>query len=174
MQAMRKVGSISFLRLNLYRDTEGMFYLKVGNRHRKPISPRRLKLTLWLSGIFLFLIVGGSIGYYYGIQYASDKVMDQVLHEIITPAELEVLKKDPEVQAMLEEYLRPSKQQAIPGAVSQGSTKSELNGYRQRIQQEGLTMKVKHELKAEVLLRLTEEEFQALKLLAVLEAVKAE
>ena len=62
----------------------------------------RLRIVIVL-GLFGLVAVGGFFGYKAGLDYASDKLVDQVAKQVLTENEIENLLKDPEVRRLVEQ-----------------------------------------------------------------------
>ncbi len=162
------------------------------------------KKTRKLVIVFAFsaacIILGLYGGYKYVMNLASDKAIDMI-QQTLTTDDLETLKKDPEVQKIMEQQIKESdsktedaltkRENAVTSNVKENKqaltiktkeeamnlllkkfTMDELLTYSKKIRQEGLTDQVKNELKKVATERLTEEELQALKALAVVELEK--
>ncbi|MBB3108536.1 hypothetical protein FHS18_000564 [Paenibacillus phyllosphaerae] len=92
---------------------------------RRPKKRRRgWKITL---SVLAVLVAGGVIGYPYAKSYVSDKMMDKLADEIITPAEIEEMKNDPEIAKILEENV-PALRDELAGSVSSGGSGTGTGG----------------------------------------------
>ncbi|MEW9667556.1 hypothetical protein [Ammoniphilus sp. 3BR4] len=164
----------------------------------------------WLISLGILVILGFA-GYKIGMNYVSEKMMDQVSQEVLTPEEVKKLLDDPAIQQAIEQQggtdafgqLKEAAPVPAPGeeatqagkeqpAVSQPAssaaltfatkeeamkflltkfTMSELTNLAS-MTQGGLTSEEKEELKSTLLSRLSPEEFQALKVLGLIELSK--
>ncbi|MEQ2526811.1 hypothetical protein WMO40_08870 [Bacillaceae bacterium CLA-AA-H227] len=131
--------------------------------------------------IFKFLVVPivvlGLIGYgiyYFGTNWASEKLMDEMTSELETSGQMEeikqVIESDPELQSFIEEAKNADTSE-LPFTTKEEATRalinkigiSELNEIRVQAQ-EGTASK--EEILQEVQSKLTEEEMLALKVIA--------
>ncbi|RXT15038.1 hypothetical protein [Ammoniphilus sp. CFH 90114] len=163
----------------------------------------------WIISIGALAILGFA-GYKIGMNYVSEKMMDQVTQEVLTPNEVKQLLDDPVIQQAIEEHggtqaLEQMKKQApasVPEAPVVGQeqpaiskpasaspsllfstreeamkflltkfTLNELSSLASKAQG-GLTSEEKEEIKQTLLSRLSPEEFQALKILGLIELSK--
>lgn len=126
---------------------------------------------------------GSRVGiYFFGTKMASDKIMDQVAAHMKNSGEIENMKKqlnnDPELQKMLEESANVETS-SLPFTTKEEATKklmkkfspSELKDIQSSVQG-GLTEEKKQELLNTLESKLTEQEMQALKVLAYKELNK--
>jgi hypothetical protein len=56
----------------------------------------------WLIGIVIVAILG-FVGYKVGMNYVSNKVMDKIQGQIVSPQDVEEMKKDPEIQQIIKD-----------------------------------------------------------------------
>jgi hypothetical protein len=132
----------------------------------------------WLVGIVIGLIVFGVGAYYFFMDYAADKVMDQVSTTLVAnEEEVNKLLEDPEIKKYLEDGEEApenlpftTKEEAIK-IVSKKYSVNEMVEMRDKVR-EGLTSKEKEEIYNDLQSKLTEEELQALKVVALKEMKK--
>jgi hypothetical protein len=132
----------------------------------------------WLVGIVIGFIVLGFSAYNFLMDYAADKVMDQVSTTLVAnEEEVNKLLEDPEIKKYLENGEEvPSnlpfktKEEAIK-VVSKKYSVNEMVNMRDKVR-EGLTSQEKEEIYNDLRSKLTEEELQALKVVALKEMKK--
>jgi hypothetical protein len=132
----------------------------------------------WLVGIVIGLIILGFGAYNFIMDYASDKVMDQVSNTLVAnEEEVNKLLEDPEIKKYLEDGEEvpanlpfTTKEEAIK-VVSKKYSVNEMVGMRDKIR-EGLTSEEKEEIYQDLQSKLTDEELQALKIVALKELKK--
>ncbi|ANX13753.1 hypothetical protein ABE41_017220 [Fictibacillus arsenicus] len=132
----------------------------------------------WLVGIVIGLIVFGVGAYYFFMDYAADKVMDQVSTTLVAnEEEVNKLLEDPEIKNYLEDGEEApenlpftTKEEAIK-IVSKKYSVNEMVEMRDKVR-EGLTSKEKEEIYNDIQSKFTEEELQALKVVALKEMKK--
>lgn len=171
----------------------------------------------WIIGIVILAVLGGA-GYKVGMNYASEKMINQVAEQVLTKDEVNQLLNDPAVQqsikeqagtealAQLQQQIGTTKQSstgqtvdAAPQSEASSSPKTagsnqensvaftskeealkfllskftmeELKGFAGQAQG-GLTAEEKASIKSELLSRISPEEYQALKVLGLIELSK--
>jgi hypothetical protein len=132
----------------------------------------------WLAGIVIGLIALGVGAYFILMDYAADKVMDQVSTTLVAnDEEVNKLLEDPEIKKYLEDGEEPpenlsftTKEEAIK-VVSKKYSVNEMVEMRDKVR-EGLTKEEKEEIFKDLQSKLTEEELQALKIVALKEMKK--
>lgn len=218
MKKLKKVKTTRWFKL--YRDHDGKRYIKWGRSdvRRLRFWPRR-RLSKW--GLVLVIIVlAGWAAYYPVMQYAANKVVEQVADKLLTPEEIRNILDSPEFQEILRNQTAtaPSAEPSAQPSTSPGTraedpaapssslsaepatrnppqpiakpeqpaklrfssndealkfllTKFSMSELRSLAGKAGggLTIQNKQEIKDIVMQKLTTEEFDALKVLAVLE-----
>jgi hypothetical protein len=132
----------------------------------------------WLVGIVIGLIVFGVGAYYFFMDYAADKVMEQVSTTLVAnEEEVNKLLEDPEIKKYLEDGEEApanlpftTKEEAVK-VVSKKYSVNEMVEMRDKVR-EGLTSEEKEEIYNDLQSKLTEEELQALKVVALKELKK--
>jgi hypothetical protein len=132
----------------------------------------------WLVGIVIGFIVLGFSVYNFLMDYAADKVMDQVSTTLVAnEEEVNKLLEDPEIKKYLENgeevpsnLTFKTKEEAIK-VVSKKYSVNEMVKMRDKVR-EGLTSQEKEEIYNDLQSKLTEEELQALKVVALKEMKK--
>jgi hypothetical protein len=132
----------------------------------------------WFLGFLLVLALLGFAGYNFVMDYASDKVIDQVSNTLGANEEgVNKLLEDPEIKKYIESGEKPSgdlpfstKEEAIK-VVSEKYTVSEMVDLRDKAR-EGITSEEKAKIYQDLQSKLTEEELQALKIVALQEMQK--
>jgi hypothetical protein len=131
----------------------------------------------------VILGVLGYVGYHYAISFASDKVIDQVAEHVLNEQEVEQLLNDPDVKKMVEQDIgKPSVESSVEGlpfhtkeealkAVTEKFSVGELNEIRYKVT-DGIDSKEKEELIALLEEKLSPEEMEALKIIALKELQK--
>lgn len=135
---------------------------------------RKLLVTILILGLL------GYAGYQYAIRYASDLVMDQVAEHVLNGEKMEDMLTDPEVKKLLEgEIARTStegatkdlpfrtKEEALK-ALAKKFSAAELNEIRSKVT-DGISAREKEELVAMLEQKLSPEELEALKMIALKE-----
>jgi hypothetical protein len=128
----------------------------------------------------VILGVLGYVGYHYAISIASDKVIDQVAEHVLDEQEVEQLLNDPDVKKMVEQELdEPSsessgddlpfhtKEEALK-AVTEKFSVGELNEIKNLVT-DGIDDQEKEEIVAILEEKLSPEEMEALKIIALKE-----
>ncbi|WP_027094684.1 hypothetical protein [Cohnella thermotolerans] len=78
----------------------------------------------WIA-IIASLVVLLFAGYKVGMNYVSDKVMDKLQNQIVSPEEVEELKKDPEIQKIIkQQFTEDEVKKLLPQADVQGPSAS--------------------------------------------------
>lgn len=132
----------------------------------------------WIFGFLVVLISLGFVGYNYVMDYASDKVMNQVSKTLVAhEEEVNQLLNDPEVKKYVEDGEQApanlpftTKEEAIK-IVSAKYSVNEMVEIRDKVR-EGLTSEEKAEIYQDLQSKLSEEEMQALKVVALKEMQK--
>lgn len=133
-----------------------------------------MKFIKFLGGLIVILAIVGYGIYYFGTNFASEKLMDVVSNEIENSGEMEEIKStienDPELKSFIEEAESADKSK-MPFTTKEEATKvlikkvgvSKLNDIRTKVQDGDVT---KEEVLQEIQDKLTEEEILALKVIA--------
>jgi hypothetical protein len=102
MPLMKEIKTpLAFLGIRYYKDENGVYYKKVGKKGRQTIKPL-WKMKRLMLGVPLIIILGlGFVGYRFGLNIASDKVMNEVTSQI-TNKDIEILLKEPSIQELIE------------------------------------------------------------------------
>jgi hypothetical protein len=102
MPLMKEIKTpLAFLGIRYYKDENGVYYKKVGKKGRQTIQPL-WKMKRLMLGVPLIIILGlGFVGYRFGLNIASDKVMNEVTSQI-TNKDIEILLKEPSIQELIE------------------------------------------------------------------------
>ncbi|MFE1242988.1 hypothetical protein ACFW35_02560 [Fictibacillus sp. NPDC058756] len=132
----------------------------------------------WLVGIVIGLIVFGVGAYYFFMDYAAEKVMEQVSTTLVAnEEEVNKLLEDPEIKKYLEDGEEApanlpftTKEEAVK-VVSKKYSVNEMVEMRDKVR-EGLTSEEKEEIYKDLQTKLTEEELHALKVVALKELKK--
>jgi len=170
----------------------------------------------WVVALVILAIIGFG-GYKVGMNYMSQKMMDQVTEQVLNKEEIEKMIQDPDIQKTLQEHIgeqglqkiqqqvmvdSPTGSTAQPESHQTNSAKTEasvpaeknkpafstreealsfllskfsmneLKGFAAKAQG-GLTAEEKTEIKSELLSRISPEEFEALKVLGLIELSKS-
>jgi hypothetical protein len=132
----------------------------------------------WIIGFLLFVALICFGGYKLVMNYASDKIMNQVSNTLAAnEEEVNKLLEDPEIQSYIEEGGEAlknlpftTKKEAME-VVSEKYSVNEMVEMRDKVR-EGLTSEEKAEIYNELQSKFTEEELQALKIVALKEMQK--
>lgn len=211
-------------------DDDGQYYKKIGSHHRNAIKKPFWKMKRFKLGMpLLVLLMLGLVGYQVGMNFASEKVVDEVSKQI-PKEDIQALLTEPGIQQMIEDEVGANKKQEIltkyavstseeaplvasksnetvavantskqkSGTTSSSGnttstkggsklkftsrdqvttfllskfTMNELMSYASAVKG-GVTPEKKAEIKATVMKRLTPEEYEALKLFAIIEVSK--
>ncbi len=134
----------------------------------------------WILGFLLILVGLGFVGYNYAMDYASDKVMDQVSNTLVAnEEEVNKLLSDPEIKKFIEANEVPpenmpftTKEEAMK-VVSKKYSVNEMVEMRDKVR-EGLTASEKEEIYQDLKSKLSKEELEALKIVALKEMKKTQ
>ncbi|TWI55272.1 hypothetical protein [Halalkalibacter nanhaiisediminis] len=128
----------------------------------------------WILGVLLILGVAGYFGYNFAISTASDIMIDQVANQVLSnEEELEKLMNDPEIQALIssvdveadKELPFETKEEALTVVLSEFSM-GEITDVASKAQTGELSPNEVQEMLEQ---RLSSEEMEALKIIAVKE-----
>ncbi len=103
MPKLRQIQTpLNYIKIRLLQDeTTNKYYIKFPFQSGRGSRLRNFVLLLSL------LVAGGvgTVSYQYGMQYASDKMIDQLAKEVLTQEEVTTLLEDPEVKKLVQEQL---------------------------------------------------------------------
>jgi hypothetical protein len=127
MPLMKKIKTpLGLLGIRYYKDENGVYYKKVGKKDRQTIKPL-WKMKRLMLGVPLIIILGlGFVGYRFGLNIASDKVMNEVTSQI-TNKDIEILLKDPSIQQLIEKEVGVEKTKELLEKYSVDITKVNLH-----------------------------------------------
>lgn len=109
MGKLKKITTVNFLKLDLFRDDEGQrFYRRGGRDSRIKRVPRWVpgKRSMRWIGFLAVLAIIGIMAYSPVMKYASDKVVEKVADQLFTSEELEDILQDPSIQKIMEQLER--------------------------------------------------------------------
>lgn len=113
MPKMREVKTpLKRFGIRYYKDEDGIYYKKVGRRHRKPVKPFWKKKRITLGIPLVCLLVIGVVGYQVVMNIASEKVVNEISGQI-PEKDFQELLKDPSIQKIVEEQLGAEKKEEI-------------------------------------------------------------
>jgi hypothetical protein len=128
-----------------------------------------------ILGFLVILILLGIAGYNYVVEFASDKVMNQISETLVAnEEEINQLLEDPEIKMYIEggdgtpENLPFTTKEEALKVVSKKYSVNEMVKMRDKIR-EGLTSEEKSDIYQDLQSKLTEDELQALKVVALKE-----
>ncbi|MFC3884686.1 hypothetical protein ACFOU2_14755 [Bacillus songklensis] len=136
-----------------------------------------MKFMKILFFFVIFLALAGFGVYHFGTKIASDKVMDYVSAELENSGEVEKVKeaieRDPQLQAFIKEGNQHIDESKLPFTTKEEAVKTvikklgmnEVQSIQSKVK-DGVTAEEKQEILNKVESKLTEEEIQALKVLA--------
>lgn len=134
-----------------------------------------MKKIIVNSVVLMSLVLFGFVGYKVAVGIAAEKMISQVSNQILTDAEIEALQMDPAIQELLENetafneadlpfHTKEEALKTLTGEFSMAEIKDITS-----IVQGGLTESEKAEIEKVVFDRLTEEQLEALRLIALKE-----
>ncbi|MBB3108534.1 type IV secretory pathway VirB10-like protein [Paenibacillus phyllosphaerae] len=91
---------------------------------RKSRSRKRWVIALSTLGV---LVIAGFIAYPFAMAYVSDKMMSNIADQIVSPSEMEEMKKDPEIQKILKENIPNISLPEITETVAETTTDQETD-----------------------------------------------
>jgi hypothetical protein len=115
MPLMKEIWTpLKWIGIRYFKDEKGIYYKKVGNRHRKKIRPF-WKMKRVILGIPLLILLGlGWMGYRIGMNMASEKVMNEISSQI-SKKDIDTLLQDKSVQALIQKELGPEEAKKLLG-----------------------------------------------------------
>jgi hypothetical protein len=127
MPLMKEVKTpLGLLGIRYYIDENGVYYKKVGKSGRQTVKPIWKMKRLMIGVPLIFILVVGFVGYRFGLNIVSDKVMNEVTSQI-TNKEIEILLKDPSIQELIEKEVGIGKAKALLEKYSVDITKVNLD-----------------------------------------------
>lgn len=144
------------------------------------------KLSIFLLSILLLLTVIGYFGYQFALSYASDKVIEHVVNDLLDDQLVEEILSDPAVEELVSELVNADAKKQTSKRLEELPIKTKEEGVKVVLDkfsvseiaelatqaQGGLTDEKKMQLGAQLQERLTEEEIEALMIIGIAELQK--
>ncbi|MEH7336797.1 hypothetical protein V7161_29715 [Neobacillus drentensis] len=113
MPTMKEIKTpFKLLGVRYFKDEDGQYYKKSGKDSRKKIKPFWKNKWLMIGMPLLILIIIGIGGYKFGMNIASQKMMNEIAGQL-TNKDVEILLKDPSIQKIIEDELGSAKKEEL-------------------------------------------------------------